>query len=232
MLYAFVGDVVESRKRAHTLGETYEKKGFSSVRVAEENYAPGMLRSYAQGQSLFGKGEVILLDTLGSVPDALQELEEVGELLRESANIFILIDLELPAAISKIVKKYAEEYVEIKATVRESFNIFALGDALARKDKKSLWVLYIRARKGGVSSEELIGTLFWQLKMLRLALMTATPEEAGMKDFPYRKAKSALKNFKDGELQKLSDDLVLLYHQGHGGETDIDLALEKWILGM
>lgn len=232
MLYAFVGDVVESRKRAHALSEAYEKKGFSLVSLTPENYAPGALRSYAQGQSLFGKGEVILLDTLTGESDVVVELEEVGELLRDSENIFILLDVELSASISKVVKKYAQEYVELKTVAKESFNIFALGDALSRKDKKSLWVLYMRARKGGVLAEEIIGTLFWQLKTLRLAAMAGSAEEAGMKDFPYRKAKGALKNFKEDELQKLSDDLVLLYHQGHGGETDIDLALEKWVLGV
>jgi hypothetical protein len=51
-----------------------------------------------------------------------------------------------------------------------------------------------------------------------------------MKDFPYNKAKRSLRNFKEGELEKLSQTLLAVYHDGHGGKRDIDLALEKWTL--
>ena len=36
--------------------------------------------------------------------------------------------------------------------------------------------------------------------------------------------------FKEGELEALSRSLLALYHDGHGGKKDIDLALEKWTL--
>ena len=51
-----------------------------------------------------------------------------------------------------------------------------------------------------------------------------------MKDFPYNKAKGALKNFKDNEIEKLSHSLLELYHMGHAGVKEIDLSLEKWVL--
>jgi hypothetical protein len=82
----------------------------------------------------------------------------------------------------------------------------------------------------GLSAEEIIGTLWWQLKTLRLAMLTKSAEEAGVKDFPYNKAKRALKNFKDGEIETLSLRLLNLYHDGHAGKCDIDLALEEWVL--
>lgn len=111
-----------------------------------------------------------------------------------------------------------------------SFNTFAMADALARKDKKSLWVLLQNARHHNVSAEEIIGTLFWQLKSLRLAAETSSALEAGMKPFMYTKAKSALGKFAPGELTTLSRTLLSLYHDGHSGKRDIDLALEKFLL--
>jgi len=103
---------------------------------------------------------------------------------------------------------------------------------LANKDKKSLWLLFCEAKRNGLSGEEIIGTLWWQLKSLRLAAMTNSASEAGMKDFTYNKAKRALRNFRDGELETLSHSLLLAYHDGHGGIRDIDYALEEWVLGL
>jgi hypothetical protein len=51
-----------------------------------------------------------------------------------------------------------------------------------------------------------------------------------MKDFPYNKAKRSLTKFTPGDVTTLSQSLLELYHDGHGGIRDIDLALEEWVL--
>ena len=83
-----------------------------------------------------------------------------------------------------------------------------------------------------IRDRELIGILWWQLKTLLLAQKTGNASEAGMKDFPYKKAKQALPNFAAGEVESLSLSLLTLYHQGHSGEVDIDEALELWLLSL
>ena len=90
----------------------------------------------------------------------------------------------------------------------------------------------VAARQAGVSAEEVIGILWWQLKTLRLAAVTKSAPEAGMKDFPYNKAKRALGNFSDGELETLSHSVLRVYHDGHAGKTDIDFALEQFVLSL
>ena len=40
----------------------------------------------------------------------------------------------------------------------------------------------------------------------------------------------AAKISKYGELETLSLQLLKLYHDGHAGKCDIDLALEEWVL--
>jgi len=105
-----------------------------------------------------------------------------------------------------------------------------MAEALARKDKRSLWILLCEAKRNGLSAEEIIGTLWWQLKTMRLASLTSSAEEAGVKDYPYNKAKQSLRNFKPGELGSISFRLMNLYHEGHKGKRDIDLALEEWVL--
>ncbi|MEZ4200484.1 MAG: hypothetical protein R3B69_02735 [Candidatus Paceibacterota bacterium] len=72
--------------------------------------------------------------------------------------------------------------------------------------------------------------LWWQLKTLRLAQQTNSASEAGMKEFPYQKATRALTNFTDGELTQLSHSLLTLQHESRLGNTDLDQALERWVL--
>ncbi|MBP9843102.1 MAG: hypothetical protein KBC62_03795, partial [Candidatus Pacebacteria bacterium] len=110
------------------------------------------------------------------------------------------------------------------------FNTFTIAEALAKKDKRQIWVLLQQARLLGIRDEETIGILWWQLKALRLAKRTNTPDEANMKEYPFKKAKQALRNFKDGEVEALSRSLLELYHLAHQGKRDMDMALEEWVL--
>jgi hypothetical protein len=86
------------------------------------------------------------------------------------------------------------------------------------------------ARAAGLREEEIIGMLWGQLKSLRLAAVTSSADEAGMKDFPYNKSKRALNTFAPGEVLTLSQSLLELYHAGHSGQRDMDIALEQWVL--
>lgn len=51
-----------------------------------------------------------------------------------------------------------------------------------------------------------------------------------MKSYPYDKAKRSLCNFKPGELETISRDLLAVYHDGHSGVKDIEVGLEEWVL--
>ena len=150
--------------------------------------------------------------------------------LAESNNVFVVIEGSLLAAEKKKFDKYAERVEEYKKSADSRFNNFALADALAKKDKKSLWLLLSEARLEGISDEEMIGVLWWQLKTLRLASITASASEAGLKDFPYNKAKRALAKFSEGEVENLSHALLTLAHESRLGRISLDTSLEGWVL--
>ncbi|MDZ4284303.1 MAG: hypothetical protein U1A28_00575 [Patescibacteria group bacterium] len=195
-----------------------------------------LLRDRAGAQSLFlpeGASEVVLLDISGEEAEAREATLMLLCELADSPNIFVLLEGALPAPIAKEFKKYAAEYHEVKnIAVTEKFNVFALADALARRDKKSLWVLLLRAQAAGLSSEEIVGTLFWQMKSMRITARTKNAAEAGLKPFVYTKAKRGAEKFKSGELDAHSRALLTLYHDAHLGKLDMDLALERWILNI
>ena len=121
-----------------------------------------------------------------------------------------------------------EELIGPKA--RADFNIFALTDAIGARKKRDAWVLYHKALAAGMVPEEIFFKLVWQMKTMLLADRTRTADEADMKSFPYSKAKGFLRNFKPGELEKLSEDLVLGYHRARRGEVEVETLVEKTLL--
>ncbi len=233
MLYVFVGnDVVGVRNRVHAF---FESKGVAPSeveRVACESYQVGMFSSLVEDQSLFGDTSPVLLDFLFEDEEIAVEVEKFLEAFASSERIFVLMDQKPLVAREKLFKAHAKEYSAIQAKAKEAhFNTFALADALLKRDKKSLWVLLARAKQAGVEGEAIIGILFWQLKMLRLAESTKNAEEAGVKEFPYTKAKGALRLFPKKDLVDLSEKLLTVYHDGHFG-SDLEVGLERWALSI
>jgi len=124
-----------------------------------------------------------------------------------------------------------EEYGEIKDK-KSDFNIFLLTDAIGARNKKEAWVLYQKALASGMVAEEIFWKVVWAIKTMLLAKRTRSADEAEMKAFPYSKAKSNLKNFKEGELEKISEDLVVGYHNARRGIGEIDTLIEKILLSL
>jgi len=127
-----------------------------------------------------------------------------------------------------VVENMEEELIGPKA--RAEFNIFALTDAIGERKKRDAWVLYQKALASGMSAEEVFYKLFWQVKTMMVASKTKNAEEADMKSFPYSKAKSFLRNFKSGELEKMSHDLVSGYHSARRGIGEVETLVDKTLL--
>ena len=231
MIQLFYGNDT-SKVRTDAFAKVSELAGADAevVTIDGDSYQSGVLQDIAGASSLFGGETIYVLDTPSSSKEFAEAVADNLELLAESGNQFVAIEGGLLAADKKRWQKHVSEMEECKAEAGERFNTFAMADALARKDKKSLWLLLQDAKAAGQSAEEIIGVLWWQLKTLRLAAAASSASDAGLKDFPYNKAKRSLSNFKDGELAKMSHSLLTLYHEGHAGLADIDEALERWLL--
>jgi DNA polymerase III delta subunit len=196
--------------------------------LTSESYEPGQLSELVGAGSLFGEARVVVIDT--PTEQLAEDVSLLLDAMAASVDRFIIIEGPLLAATKKVYAKHTDELHECKAGTIERFNTFALADALASRNKKQLWLLLHDATRAGIAPEEITGVLWWQLKGLRLAALTSNAAEAGMKDFPYNKAKRALATLSLSDVEQLSHELLTLYHQGHGGETDFSLALEHWVL--
>jgi DNA polymerase III delta subunit len=230
MLQVFFGtDTVAVREQAQAYLATFRDPVIIS-RIECSSYESGSVENTLGTTSLFGETLVYVFDSPQELVDFKAEVDACIALLSEAPIEYILLMHGLTATEKKRFTSVGAVLHEFTTASQARDNTFAITEALARKDKKALWLFYQEAVRAGKSAEEIIGLLWWQLKALRLAYLTHTASEASMKDFPYRKAKQALKHFKAGEVEALSNSLLQVYHDGHAGTSDIDLGLEAWIL--
>ena len=232
MLHVYYGnDTIAVRERALAAADKLaEKESARITRLESNEFAPGMLANLIGAASLWGEREIYVLDTPSE--DAAFYVEVIGHAaeMGESANQFVIMEAAMLAPERKKFEKHTTTLEESKREAAERFDVFRMAEVLSKRDKKSLWVLLREAKRAGLSAEEIVGTLWWQLKTLRLAALTKSADEAGMKEYSYSKAKRALSLFKPGELEMTSANLLRVYHDGHGGVRDIDEGLEEWVL--
>jgi len=230
MLSVFFGnDTVKVRHKAFDYIDS-EKGEATLVLIDADNYEVGILNSLTDNVSLFGGEYFYVLDNWSSDSNAFEELIRNLGRLKDSQHHFVVIEGPLLSPEKKKFEKYADKLEEYKITAAQSFNNFSLADAFAKRDRKLLWLLWNEALLVGNKPEELAGILWWQIKTLRLAELGKTAISVGLKDFPFNKAKHSLGNFKPGELERLSEELLTLIHESRLGKFELTLAIERWIL--
>lgn len=232
MLYVVYGsDSVKVRKEAHALIERV-RPGVPIEQVSAEEYSTEYLESLVGAVALFSVVPVFLLDSVSDDEMLFEDLLNHAGALGESPNTFVVLERSLGVSAKKVLTPCAREVIEVAGAKEERFNTFVLADALLRRDKKTLWLLFCEAQAAGISSEEIVGTLHWQLKVMRLALRAKSAEEAGVKPFVFDKARRGLAKYQAGEIDEKARSLLLAYHRGHAGECDLGYALESWILSL
>lgn len=212
-----------------------KKPNAEVFRVTLDNWREDKINELVESQGLFEHKYIVVLDSiLGNKEAALALLERLDD-LKGSENVFVIVEGTLDAAKLTKLSKVAEKIwkADGKETApKKSFNVFAITDALGRRDKKNLWAMYHKAILSGSEPEELHGLLLWQVKNLLIAAQSGSAEEAGQKPFVWMKAQGFLKNFTEEELKLASSSLVDIYHNARRGKVEFDVALERFILGM
>ena len=241
MIYLLYGtDTKKSRKKSRELLDSIfaKKPNVSYIRVDEENFNESAVEELIGGQGLFENKYIVVFDYLFLNKDIKDILLKNIKKISASQNIFIFLEEKLNKIELKKFEKYAEKIQRFendggRTSVRkEKFNIFALTDALGRRDRKGLWVLYQKAKMNNVSDEEIHGILFWQIKNMLLSSDAEDARDVGLNDFVFRKSLGFIKNYSYDELKKLLSALVSLYHDTRKGIHKMDTALERFILNI
>ena len=236
MLYIFYGTNTEvSRERARALIERLrgDSRGFFE-RITADTFEPDALSARANESGLFSGDIVTMLDGVCENKEAEAVLIQKAKDLALSPNAFILIE-------EKVSKKIADACEKAGASITVSGGekkekgwtetpIFSFADAYARGDRKNAWTLLITLRENGARDEEIIGTLFWRMKTILLAKISASADEAGLKPFVYGVARKLSEGYTKEELQKKLDDLIVLRHETWRISGDLGVALECLVL--
>lgn len=237
MLFVFYGDHTdELRRKTSTLiaGLLKKKPDAAHVVITDENFNPAHLDDFLFGQALFGGSYVVEFANVFSQDGATEAIVERLADMAASANILVVREGPLPAPVKKKLEKHATQIVEVsrpqKPIKAERFNPFVIGDAIYNRSRKDAWIGLMEAKMAGLKDEEIAGSLWFSVKALLSAKNARTPEEVGLSAFPFQKAKRALAKFSEGEIEKMADELIALYHDAHRGEAPMELALERWVL--
>lgn len=184
-----------------------------------------------QTQGLFVEKEIFFIDHVVSESEPEEIFKNIKK-LKETTNLIIFIEDEESKVTEKLEKEAEHVLRAGKRTEEKPFNVFALTDALFERDKKKFWILYQKALNEGVDLEfDVHRIIFWGVKMLALSKEYNSAVSAGISPFVYSKAKSGVVKYKDGEIEKISQNLTEMVVSARQGE-DWEILLEKFVLSL
>lgn len=228
MLTFFIdSDVVKAKAEA-----VKRAKGCALVRIGEGGAPLEATLSYLEQCGMFDPEIVLIIDRPLDSADGKEYLFEHAESLNASKTKVFVIQSEVDTVTRKKLEKLgAVEVFEEKARAEvPPPSAFALVDAMQAGDRKRAWILYRELVSHGVSAEEVHGTLAWAARGVVLASNTKSADEAGMKPYPYGKAKDVARRLRPGEAEVQSSELVRLYHDARMGRGSLEDLVEIYLL--
>lgn len=234
MLKIFYGnDTMTSRAKLAKEVDWFENA--TLVRYDEMNVTKEALGDTLASQGLFGGKTVVVLDSVLEKEEVTEDILNLLFVMNESPNTFFLLAGLVDSGIKKVFERSKAALVssDVSEKKKEDFSVFGLADAFGRRDRKAAWVLFTKAVMKDMSAQEICGTLAWQMRMVVLAHTTSTAKEAGVSDFPYRKAKSFTRHFSLQEAMQMLGKLVGIYHfDPEFNRGDTSSALERLVLSL
>jgi DNA polymerase III delta subunit len=255
MLYVFHGDprAVIEKVEGTIVALLAKSPEASLVRVDEERVAT--LGDVLFEQGLFKSTYIVYINALSS--EILRDyIFENLAVLKESPHLILL---GLPAAKNKTEEKDFAELEKVATKVQKCTTTpemrsengevskgysgvagtnllikrdpFAISDALLTKDGKRLFVELEHARLSGERGEEVLGVLFWAAKTMLLATGTKNSAEAGLKDYPYRKALGGVTVWGESGARELVYTLATAQTESYRTGEDIYARLERVLCG-
>lgn len=233
-IHIFLGDDTKrSRESLRRAVEDAKAKDITALvsRFDDTTFDPGLIREALQNQSIFGGGNIVVLDGLLDHEGGAEFYQSMAK-WRENVGTVFIRETNPSKEIRALCKEMGkvEEFLERK--VVEKKNNFALADAVAMRDKRSAWAHFVDGERSGTAMEEMHGMIFWAVKALYLCA-TQTKEEAiraGVKEFTYRTYQPRTKNFLVRELAEKLTELKDMYHKAHEGDADLGIFLEQFLL--
>lgn len=217
MIYCFYGtDSAKTRKAARALVNATQKKkpDASFFHITSENWSEARFEELLHGAGLFEQKYIVLLDNLFEDKDIKNTICDGVKDMSDADHLFVLLEGVLDKKTLTKIEKSARKVIQynVSEVVKKKENDFALANAVGRRDRKQAWVLLQSALERGVVPEALHGMLFWKVKSMLLA--------------------GNQRAFTKEELHTLSHQLLEIHHRARTGRTTLDIALERFVLGL
>ncbi len=232
MLLFYFGDNFEKRqKKIQSVLINVKSKRPSSNFIHFDSFdlTDEKLKELLKSQGLFEEKNIILLTNIFYNKDLKKWILENLEEFKKSESAFIFSEEKITASEEKEVKKFSYSLEEFKKNKKIDENLFKISDYLQSKNKKEAWTFYQESLKNGILPEDIYNVIFWSIKTLSLS-EKFSEKESGLKSFPYKKAKSNLKNWKKNEVSDKLFNLLKIHSESRRGKINLKNSLEKFIL--
>ena len=236
MVYLFYGS-----DRDHLLAEfgkmvlAYTQAGATIIRIHGLEFDALAVEEYLTAQSLLGGDVVVVTNGLLENKNAREYVREHIDRIAASQAVFLFLEGTLLPADQKIFETVAKKIFHHNTHLAQGprFDIFRIPNALGRRNRKELWVLFEQAHINGITTEE----IFWQcVRQVKTMLLVSTTglsaEKLGMNPNHYHYAFVAARNYSHQELRSLSRSLVSMYHDTRRSSTDLRILLERFIFSL
>ncbi len=209
MIYALVGTERTKRDKAH---KEIAKVGAPTAHIYAEQISA--LKPLIEATSLFGDKVIAhLIQTLDKA-ETREYVYDLLPLMKESPNIFVLDEPFADANRFKKLQKFVEVMFDAREEKEETASPFALANAFSRRDKKSVWLEWMKVRD--VESPEAIqGMLWWKFQTIWSDVKSGRPGK-----------------FTLSECEELGGRILRSSILAHRGEKDLKVELESIILSI
>lgn len=172
------------------------------------------LQPLIEANSLFGDKVVAHLIQVLEKAETREYVYELLPSMKESENIFVLDEPFADANRTKKIEKYSEKLFNAREEKETAASPFALCNAFAKRDKKSVWVEWMKLRDNE-SGEAIQGALWWKFQTIWGDVRAGRPEK-----------------FTIAECEELGGRIVRASILAHRGEKDIKIELESIVLSI
>lgn len=210
MLHLYFGtDREKARTKMNAAIEKAAKKA-EVVRITDAHTGED-LKTSLQGGGMFGGKRVLVFENVCTNPDLSEIFIDALEYLSKSDEEVFVFESKPLAELRKKLEKYAESVEKFDAPAKErDSSIFAMANALRKRDKKTLWVAYMQEVAKDNAPEAVHGVLFWAAKDMFLKSGTDVTS----------KTRAA----------SLVATLAELPHEARRRGEDLEYALERFVL--
>ncbi len=200
MLYVFSGERDFARKGSNKVIEVCKNKRKNAELIKVTPFDEIIAEELLLGCGLFEKQYIVFCEELEN-SQFFTYIKDNKKNFINSSHVFVIFEPDMDKKTMDSFKKagavvhYKQKVLEKKGTTEG----FILAEAFIQKQREKALILMTQLIKKGSLADQLINILMWQIRVLILVQKSKNEKESGVKAFPYKKALTALKKYKNDE---------------------------------